>query len=298
MVAIVSGPSGVSASFARGVCRVLGCSVVESSLRVFPDGEVVARISDSGFEGDTVVVIHSLTRPQDRRLLELAMLVEASKGLGAGRVIALPPYTAFARQDSRFLPGEPVTISIVLKALYAAGADVFATIEIHKEWSLRYFPGKAYNISPYKYMAESIGLSRDILVLAPDKGALDRARRLASSIGAEYDYLVKYRDRVTGEISIQPRTVNARGRDVLIIDDIISTGGTVARATERLLEAGASSVRVLVAHLLGLEGSLDKLRRSGVSRVYAANTLERVEDSLVEYIDVTPLTAGFLREIT
>ena len=178
MGTIIQGPGPASGPIAQGIFRALGWSLVEAEARTFPDGEHYARIPVERLEG-TVVVVQTMARPQDKSLMELLMLVEAARGLGAGRVVALAPYTAYARQDSRFLPGEPLSIAVVLRSIYASGADVYATVEIHKEHSLKHFPGPAVSVRPFSYMAEVAGIPGDALILAPDMGALPRARELA-----------------------------------------------------------------------------------------------------------------------
>ncbi|MEB3861573.1 MAG: ribose-phosphate diphosphokinase [Desulfurococcales archaeon] len=284
---IVHGPGEASRGFAEGLGRSLGLDVVGCESKLFPDGEAYVRIPLDRLEG-TAVIVHTMARPQDRSLLEVLMLVDAARGLGASSVVVVAPYTAYARQDTRFLTGEPVTISTVLKSIYAAGASSYFTVEIHKEYSLRHFPGRAYSVRPFTYMAKQVGLGRGLLFLAPDLGALPRARELASSLGGDYDYLVKRRDRRTGEISIEPKEINARGRDVVIVDDIISTGGTAARAARSLLEYGARSVTVMAAHLLDIPGNVEKLINAGVSGVIVANTLPVRSHPRVRIVDVAP----------
>ena len=290
MTVIVAGPGKASIDIAGGMANMMDARIVKAASKRFPDGETYVRIPEE-LKGEEVVVVHTMASPQDRSIMELAMLVDAAKGLGSSRVIVVSPYTAYSRQDTRFLPGEPLSISLVLKLLYAAGSTGFMTIEIHKEHSLRYYPGKAISVRPYTFMAKIIGLEGDLLVLAPDQGALPRARELAAGIGAEHDYLVKHRDRVTGEIVIEPKNIDVAGREVLIVDDIISTGGTIAKAAKSLLSMGAKSVDVMIAHILGIPGSVERIVSSGVRRIYAAYTLPKVEDPRITYIDVSGLIA-------
>lgn len=278
-----------------GIARLAGLNLVKVYHKVFPDGERYVRV-ESGVSGEDVLVVQSLSPPQDSSIIEAMLIADALLGAGARRVVLLAPYLAYSRQDRRFLPGEPVSVEVVLRALWASGYRGLYTVEAHKKEPLKKFPGEAESISPYKYMAEKIGLEGgDYLVLAPDLGAFERAREFAESIGAPYDYLVKKRDRVTGEVRVEPKELPVKGKRVVIVDDIISTGGTVARATRLLLEQGAVDVSVVVAHALLVGGALEKLRSAGVSRVYAANTLPRVEDRLVSYIDIAPLLAEYVK---
>ncbi len=285
---VVPGPSRGSREFAESLASSIGARLARVSSKVFPDGERYVRIEER-LDGEVAVVVQTLSPPQDSSLVEAMLLADAALGAGAGEAWLVAPYMAYSRQDRRFLEGEPVSASVVLRALASSGYTRLYTVEIHKDAVLESFPGRAVSVSPYRYMASRIPLPENPLVLAPDLGAVARARELASALGAQYDYLVKRRDRVTGEIVVEPKEIPVRGRSVVIVDDIISTGGTVARAAEMLLAQGAERVIVVVAHALMVGGAVEKLRRAGVERVYAANTLPPVGDPLVEYVDVAPL---------
>jgi ribose-phosphate pyrophosphokinase len=226
------------------------------------------------------------------------LLADAARGLGAGRLALAAPYMAYARQDRVFLEGEPVSVRAAMRALYASGYDVLVTVEIHKEESLRFFPGRALSVYPFRALAEAAGVRcpGDVIV-APDAGALGRAERLASELGCSYGQLVKERDRVTGEVRLRGVRVEAEGARAVVVDDIISTGGTIAMAARALLSRGARDVVVLAAHYLGLPGAEERLAEAGVSAVYAANTLPAAGSSrLVRLVDVSGLVAGALRE--
>ncbi len=288
---IVPGTSQGSLDFARNLAEKLGVGLAKVYHKVFPDGESYVRIEEEAL--DTAVIVQTMSSPQNKSIIEAMLLADAAKGLGAKRIVLVSPYLAYARQDKRFLQGEPVSIAVVLRALYHSGIRALYTIEIHKEEALSAFPGKALSIYPYEYMSEKIGITKDHILLAPDVGALRRVEYLAKKLGAQFDYLVKKRDRLTGEIVLEPKHLMVKGKDVIIIDDIISTGGTVSKAAKLLLEQGANNVYVLVAHALLVGNAIEKLKNAGVRKVYAANTLPLVENAynLVEYIDVSELVA-------
>ncbi len=299
MATVLAGPLLVDRVVAREIAYKLGYTLAGSSLRRFPDGEMLARVDDAERLEGTVVIVKTMARPMAESLLQAAMLADAARGLGAERIVMVSPYLAFARQDRRFLPGEPVTAALAVKTLASSGVDALVAVEVHKEAVLEWFPGGRVNVRPYRYMADIAGLKGgDILVLAPDLGALERARMLATHIGAGYDYLVKKRDRITGEVVIEPKSIDARGKRVVIVDDIVSTGGTVAKAAASLLGQGAKSVEVMVAHWMGVPGTPERLRAAGVSRVIAGLTLPPAETGgLVEYVDLAPLLAESIREL-
>jgi len=271
-VVVVATP--FSCGLAARVARRLGEELLLLERRVFPDGELCVRIP-SRVSG-TAVIVGSLYPPQERRLLELLLGIEALRGAGASEVVAVVPYLAYARQDKRFREGEPVSVKIVLKSIEAAGACALVTVDVHNPKSLdEWLAIPHVNIVPYKAFAEyvkGLGLS-SLAVLAPDKGALHRAEGVARLVGAEFDYVEKRRDRVTGEVTALPKELEVEGRDVVIVDDIISTGGTIALAAKCALEAGAKSVYAACTHALLVEGALDRIYAAGVSDAAATDTV-------------------------
>ncbi len=262
-----------SLGLAAKLSRLLSRELLVAEEKVFPDGEKYLRIPKR-LEGD-VLLVHSLHQPQDERFVQLLLAVDAAKGAGASRVIVVVPYFAYARQDKRFLEGEPVSVGALLKAVEAAGADALAVVDIHKPSSLdEWLRIPHFNVLPVGELAGYFrGKLRDPVVLAPDKGALHRAQLAAQVLGAEYDYLEKSRDRVTGEVKIAPKSVDVDGRDVLFIDDIISTGGTLVAAAKEVLALGAKRVYAACTHALLVSGALDKLYAAGVEEVVATDTV-------------------------
>ena len=267
--AVIAGPGGY---VAPRLAEALEAPLIEAEHKVFPDGEVYVRIPE-GLGGKVAIVVQSMFPEQDRRFVEALLLVEAAKGVGAEHVVLVAPYTAYARQDRRFRTGEPISIKAVLHSLRVAGADAFITVDIHKPESLTYFGGPAYNIDPAPVFAEALRGEENLVVVAPDRGALRRAKSLAEQLGVSYDYLEKFRDRVTGEITMRPKELDVKGKTVVLVDDIISTGGTIAKAAEILRSQGASKVIVAVSHALMVGNASEKIAKAGVSRLIALDTV-------------------------
>ena len=251
----------------------LNGKLVVLETKTFPDGESYVRVPEP-LDG-TVVLVHSTHPPQDANFVKLLLAIDAVKGAGASEVVVVVPYLAYARQDKRFLEGEPVSVGVVLRSIEAVGASAFITVDVHAPRSLDEWLSIPHaNAMPVpelaNYFKEKL---EDGVVLAPDKGALERAEAAARVLGLSYDYLEKRRDRVTGEVRALPKTLEVKGRPVLVIDDIISTGGTIALASRSALSQGAAKVYVACTHALLVSGALDKLYAAGVEEIAATDTV-------------------------
>jgi len=290
---VLGGGDEVSNNFASSLAGSIGSPFYSVSRKVFPDGESYVRIPDEVLRADRVYVVKTLDYPQDKAIVELLLTLDTLREKSGAELVAVIPYMAYSRQDREFLENEAVSIRALLRAIKAAGASRLYTVEIHKEESLRHFEGEAYSVSPYEYMARSLSVPEDVAVIAPDLGARSRAERLAKALGVSFDHLVKYRDRVSGEVSFKPKEIDVKGLNVIIVDDIISTGGTIAKASRILREQGALSVTVIVAHALLVNEAWDKIMNSGVSAVYAANTVKPRSGSPI-IVDVAPAVASSL----
>jgi len=294
MVLIVGGPAanGVDEKLAE----ITRYRLVKIIHKVFPDGESYVRYPVS-VKGENIVIVQSLYAPQDKHFLELLLMVDAALDLGAERVIVVAPYLAYSRQDRMFLEGEAVSIRTLLKTLRNLGTYAFITVDIHKEYSLKHFGERAYNVTAMeeiaKHIREQFPDLENPLVLSPDKGALIHASRVAKVLDSEYDYLEKERDRVTGEIRVKPKEIPVNGRDVIVVDDIISTGGTIALATKSMLKQGARRVIVGCTHPLLIGNAKEKLRKAGVSYLVATDTIP----SEYSKVSVAPVIAKLLKEI-
>ncbi len=277
------------------LAEALGAELVDAESKVFPDGETYVRIGRP-VAGKIAVIVQSMYPNQNDKFVELLLLVEAARGLGASRVIVVAPYTAYARQDRRFREGEPISIKAVLSALRAVGAHAFITIDIHKPESLNFFEGPSVNVDPSPLFAEALRNEKDVIVVAPDRGALHRAEKLAERLGSPYDYLEKFRDRVTGEITMKPKSLPVKGKTVILVDDIISTGGTIAKAASILREQGAERIIVAVSHALLVGNAMEKLAKARIDRILALDTVPPREG--IEVLPTGSLLADAVKKLS
>ena len=261
--------------------------IIKALHKDFPDGESYIRIPVDTLNSDEVIILQTLSPPQDKSFIQLLQMIDASLNLGADKIVIFAPYLAYARQDKVFLKGEPISIRLLLTSIYAAGARFLFTVDIHNPDSLYLFPGKSFNLMPMHLLVKPLindKNSEDIVIIAPDKGALQRAKITAEAYNLNYDYLDKQRDRITGEVVINDREINVKNKTVVIIDDIISTGGTIALAAKKLYDKGAKAVHVACSHALLVGDSYKKITSSGVKELLSLNTLPPKPG--VTYIDV------------
>ncbi|MEM4757161.1 MAG: ribose-phosphate diphosphokinase [Desulfurococcaceae archaeon] len=272
------------------IANSLRSEVLEFVEKMFPDGEQYVRIIDPNkLENNVVLIISTLYPGQDVSLFKTLLLADASRRHRAREIIGVIPYIAYSRQDKAFLPGEPVSAELVIDMFKAAGFTGLLTVDIHNPDVLKSFGDKAVNIFISDLLVErALKYVSDPVVISPDKGALNRARYAAEIHGLEYDYMVKSRDRITGVISYATKSVDINGRDAVLIDDIISTGGTIAEASKILYEKGARRVVVAASHGLMVGDALSKLEKANIHKVILANTLGiRHRHELIEYVDIS-----------
>lgn len=278
-------PGPASEDLGKLIAAKLGLDLLKSEFKVFPDGE--SRFSSEGkVAGGNVFIVQSTYPPVDQHLFQLLLASHQLSQEGA-RVTAVVPYLAYARQDKQFLPGEAVTLGVVAHLMRSAGVRRLVTVDIHSAEGLSLFSFPIYSVSAIPtlagYAKEKLGLS-EVVVISPDFGASKRTEAFAALYGAKYVQLSKTRDKNTGEVKIKEELVDVKGKDVMIVDDIISTGGTVKAAAETVLSQGANQVVAICTHGLFVGDALKKLEKSGVKRIIGTNTVPG-EFSVVDVSD-------------
>ena len=293
---IISLPA--SLGIGEKLSKILGLEHANTDYRIFPDGESYIKFTVS-VKGKDVILIQTTYPNQDKRLIELLLAIDAAVFYGANSVSAIVPYMAYARQDRVFIEGEAVSIRTILRSLRSVGLDRIYVVDIHKENSLKYFNGAAYNIDPTPFFAKVLrNVISEPMVIAPDLGAERKAELLATLLNTEFVVIKKHRDKRTGEVRHElPETLDVRNKDAVIVDDIISTGGTVAKIAKYLKNLNARKVLVVASHGLFVGDALEKLKSSGVDRVYVLKTVDiSISSEFVSILDPTELIAGRIRE--
>jgi ribose-phosphate pyrophosphokinase len=183
----------------------------------------------------------------------------------------------YARQDRQFLSGEVITMSIVAKMLEVAGAKKIVVVDIHSKTALNHFKISKESISAIPELAKYFKKMKlkNALVVSPDMGGALRAKKFASLLNADFIALKKSRNRKTGKVRIQSSKVDVSGRDLILVDDIISTGSSIVKAAQFLKRQKCKRVFVACTHGLFVEGAEKKIKKAGVSRIISTNTIPR-----------------------
>ncbi len=261
---------GTSArTIAEDISKELQQPLIEATYKRFPDDEFYVRILDD-VKGEDVLLVQT-TYP-DTKIVELFLMQDAVYDAGANKIIVAIPYFGYSRQDKKFEKGEPISARAIAEHI-SLHSDYIITVDPHKEHLLDFFNVPAYSCSAVSEIAQYLKEKNVDFVLAPDKGAKKRAQQAAKIIGCEYDYMEKTRiDGTT--IKIKPKNLDAKNKNVAIIDDIISTGGTMAKSIRELKKQGAKKVSVACTHGLFVGGAKEKLISAGCDEIISTDTIE------------------------
>ena len=264
-----------SKDLAKRIARRLKAKYVDADTRTFPDGESKITFRHN-LKKSVVLVVQSTYPPVDTNLLQILSIISEVKKISS-KIYAIMPYMGYARQDRQFLNGEIVTMSVVAKMLQAAGAKKAIVVDIHSKTALRHFKIPTENVSAIpelvKYL-KKLKLKNPVVV-SPDTGGSLRAKKFANILKSDFITLKKSRNRKTGKVSIQSTKADVNGKDLIIVDDIISTGGSVVKATQFLKKQKCKRVFVVCTHGLLVDDAEKNIKKAGVTQIISTNTIPR-----------------------
>lgn len=271
-LSIIAGKS--SEDIARKLSRRIKANFVESQIRVFEDGE--SKITLSGkISKKKSIIVQSIYPPVDTNLIQALSLISKAKEISS-EVIAVIPYMGYARQDREFLPGEIVTMKVLDKLFKGAGASKIIVIDIHSMIGLKHFSIKAKNVSAIPELVRYVKKLRlkNPLVISPDHGGKERAKEFAKKLGTEYIALEKKRDKKTGKVQIKTKNLNeVANRDLILVDDMISTGGSIVKAAQFLKKQKCKKIYVACTHALLINNAEIKIKKAGITEIISSNTI-------------------------
>ena len=275
-IAVLPGPS--SAALGSSIASCLKVDPVDVELRTFSDGESKIRIN-SNLVNKRCVVVQSTFPPVDSHYLQTLMMLSYCINSGAAAVIPVVPYMGYARQDRSFLEGEVVTMALIAKLFECFQIRDLVTIDIHSSTALSCFNLNIFNISSIPLLASYAKANFKLiepLIVSPDQGGANRAKLFSEILKTSYLSLIKKRDRQTGNITIDEELhTDIKGRDIILIDDMISSGGTIIKAIDILKKNNCGRIFVMCVHALADEKSLDTLRETGIEDLISTNSIPR-----------------------
>ena len=287
--AVIAGSA--SKDLGKRIARRLKAPYVEAKTRVFPDGE--SKITFGRIPKNSVIlVVQSTYPPVDTNLLQALSIISQARKVSS-KIYAIIPYMGYARQDRQFLSGEVVTMSIVARMLKSAGAKKIVVVDIHSKIALNHFKIPKENVSAIPELAKYFKRMKlkDALVVSPDMGGALRAKKFAGLLQTNFIALKKSRNRNTGKVVIQSSKVDVRGKDLILVDDIISTGGSIVKAAQFLKRQKCKRVFVACTHGLFVGDAEKKIKNAGVSRIISTNTIPRNTSK----VDISGVIANSIR---
>jgi ribose-phosphate pyrophosphokinase len=295
---LVSGTA--NPQLAELISAEIGIPLTDAGVHRFPDGELHVQVQDS-MRGHDVFVIQPTCHPVNENLMELFILLDALRRASAGRVTAVIPYYGYARKERKSSPREPITAKLIANFITLAGADRLLLLDLHADAIEGFFDVPTDHLTARKILAQHIkghGLS-SIAVVAPDAGGAKRAEAMATLLQGPVVFM--YKRRVSDDrAQVLEIAGDVAGKDCVVVEDIISTGGTMEEVAKALRNAGARSVTCACTHGVLTPGALERLNAASIDEVVVTDSipvpLDRRIDKLT-VLSVAPLIADAIARV-
>jgi ribose-phosphate pyrophosphokinase len=290
---VIPGPASVE--LGRKISALLKIKAMPIEFKRFPDGEAYIRFADSTLiKGEDVVIVQTTSPPQNENLVQLFLMADNAKDMGAKSITAVVPYFAYARQDSRFRPGEALSVKTVVNLLKTCGVSRIITVNSHNPTVLKTLPMPIEDLSAFSLLAQHFkGKSfKNAFSVSLGKKGMETATEANGVLKGGCDYIPTQRDRVTGNVTIEKKTLPVKNRDAIIFDDIISSGGTMIKAVSWIKAQGVRRVYAACVHPLLIGDTRDKISKAGADGVVGTDSVP----SPVSEVSVAPLIADALKK--
>ena len=266
-------------ALAEKISGKLGVQLAQRILERFPDGELHIELQES-VRGHDVYLVQPTCPPVDEHLFELLLLADACCRAGAIHLTAVIPYFGYARQDRRAHGREPLSVRLIADLLATSGIQRVVAVDLHSQGIESAFAIPVEHVSAVSTLAEAVRSSvpRNAVVVSPDLGAVKMAERYAKLL--DLPVAIVHKTRISGtEVSVQRIVGDVRDKQVLVVDDMISTGGTIEQAIKALLEAGclSSGIKVAASHALLVGPAAERLGKLPIERIYVSDSVPTPE---------------------
>ena len=289
---------------AEQIARHLGLPLGDAEVKTFSDGEIAVSINES-VRGSDVFVVQSTCSPVNDHLMELLIMIDAFKRASAGRITAVIPYYGYARQDRKAKARDPITAKLVANMLTAAGADRVLTMDLHASQIQGFFDIPVDNLAGnpifVDYYAKKFGTEcEDIVVVSPDVGSVARARAFAQKLHMNLAIVDKRRQKAN-QCEVMNVIGDVRGKDCILFDDMVDTGGSLCNAAQALVEVGgAKSVHACASHGVLSGPAIDRINNSVIKELALLDTIPAIDpgkSDKIKYLSVAPMFAEAIERI-
>lgn len=286
-----------SVEFAQEVCQILDVPMARADVKRFSDGEISIQISES-VRGRDVFIIQSTGAPSNDNLMELLIMTDALRRSSASSITAVVPYYGYARQDRKAAPRVPISARLVADMYEAAGINRVVTIDLHAGQIQGFFNipvDNLYGSITFENYIKSKNLKNPIIA-SPDIGGVARARYFASRMGLDMVIVDKRREKAN-ESEVMNIIGNVEGKDVIMIDDMVDTAGTMVKAATALKNKGANSVMACATHGVLSGKAYENLENGELDELIVTNTLVSKPHEKLIVLTVAPLFAEVIRRV-
>ena len=286
-------------ALAKEICDHLGVPLGSATVNCFPDGETSVQINEN-IRGCDVFVVQPTCVPANDRIMELLIMIDALRRASAARITAVIPFYGYARQDRKDKPRVPITAKLVANLLTAAGANRILTVDLHAQQIQGFFdiPFDHLYASPvfYAYIKNKPWL-KDATVFSPDVGGLKYASAVADMLNLPYGFVAKRRTSAT-TVTATSLVGDVDGKDVILVDDMTETAGTLVAAAELIKKNGARTVRAMVSHCMIQEIAYERFKKGVIDEVITTNSVPVDPRGLpITVLSIAPLLADAIRRI-
>ena len=298
---ILSGTSNPRLS--KEISRKLKSKLVNTNIKRFADGEIYIEINEN-IRGNSVFVIQSTSNPANDNIMELLLCIDALRRSSAKNITAVIPYFGYARQDRKVAPRTSISAKVVSNLITNAGANRIVTVDLHAGQIQGFFDIPVDNLFTTPLFARYIKKkfkSKNLVCVSPDVGGVQRTRGLATKIKADLAIIDKRRP-APGKSQVMNIIGEVRGKNCIIVDDIIDSGGTIVNAVEALKKAGAIDVYVFITHAVLSGEAAEKIKKSKIKKLIITDTIDNSfkikNNSKIEVISIAPLMAEAINRIS
>ncbi|MDY3281264.1 ribose-phosphate pyrophosphokinase [Dysosmobacter sp.] len=289
---------------ADDICKLMGTKLGEAEVGTFSDGEIFVSLYET-VRGSDVFVIQPTCNPTNKNLMELLIMTDALKRASAGRITAVMPYYGYARQDRKAKARDPITAKLVANMLVAAGADRVLTMDLHASQIQGFFDIPVDNLAGnpifVDYYAKKFGgACEDMVVVSPDVGSVARARAFAQKLHMNLAIVDKRRQKAN-QCEVMNVIGDVRGKDCILFDDMVDTGGSLCNAAKAVMEVGgAKSVHACASHGVLSGPAIERINNSVITELALLDTIPPIEagkSDRIKYLTVAPMFAEAIERI-